>query len=86
MHLSVSSSPRVILVGTVLRAAASVLQNSVLTQQSRASNSDVAAAAWVAKHSFDSPHKWFRSFTEVLQARETSCAEEYKRTHVKIDE
>ena len=34
----------------------------------------------------DSPHKWFRSPTEVPQARETSCAEEYKWTHVKTDE
>ena len=33
VHLSVSSSPRVILVGTVVRAAASVVFNSVLTQR-----------------------------------------------------
>ena len=34
----------------------------------------------------DGPHKWFRSLTEVPQARETSCAEEYQRTREKIDE
>ena len=35
VHLSVSSSPRLILVGTVVRAAASVVFNSVLTQQKK---------------------------------------------------
>ena len=34
----------------------------------------------------DSPHKWFRSLTEVHQARETSGAEEYQRTREKVDE
>ena len=34
----------------------------------------------------DGPHKWFRSLTEVPQARETSCAEEYQRTREKIGE
>ena len=33
----------------------------------------------------DSPHKWFRSLTEVLQAQETSCAEALKGAK-KIDE
>ena len=45
----------------------------------------MAAAAWVAKHSLYSPHKQFRSLTEVLQVRKTSCAEELKGAK-KIDE
>ena len=48
VHRFVLLSPRVILVGTVLRAAASLREKSVPTLRISASISDVAAAAWVA--------------------------------------
>ena len=48
VHLSVFSSPRVILVGTVVRAAASFVYKVCIDSAHSASNSDVAAAVWVA--------------------------------------
>ena len=78
VHFSVSSSPRLILVGTVSRAAASVVRNSVLTQQLCENFRRGSRSFGLQSIARDGPHKWFRSFTEVLQARETSCAEEYK--------
>ena len=41
--------------------------------------------SWSQSIARDGHHKWFRSLTEVLQARETSCAEELKGAK-KIDE
>ena len=86
MHSFVSSSPRLILVGTVVRAAASVVYNSVSTQQTCEYIRRGSHSFGLQSIAHDRPHKWFRSFPEVLKAREMSCAEEYKRTHVKIDE
>ena len=48
VHFSVSTSPRVILVGTVVRAAASFVYKVCINSAKTASNSDVAAAVWVA--------------------------------------
>ena len=48
VHFSVSTSPRVILVGTVVRAAASFVCKVCIDSAETASNSDVAAAVWVA--------------------------------------
>ena len=48
VHLFVFSSPRVFLVGTVVRAAASFVFKVCIDSAKTASNSDVAAAVWVA--------------------------------------
>ena len=48
VHFSVSTSPRVILVGTVVRAAASFVFKVCIDSAKTASNSDVAAAVLVA--------------------------------------
>ena len=86
VHRFVLLSPRVILVGTVygqlpvcVKSLYRLCENLRVFQtwQPQLGLQDIIR---------DSPHKWFRSHTEVHQARETSGAEEYQRTHEKADE
>ena len=86
VHRFVLLSPRVILVGTVFQAAASCVKSlyrlCVFCEYLRRGSRSLGLQDTIR----NSPHKWFQSLTEVHQARETSGAQEYQRTHEKIDE
>ena len=86
VHFSVSTSPRVILVGTVVRAAASFVYKVCINSAKLRVTQTWQPQFGLQDIILDGPHKWFRSLTEVPQERETSCAEEYRRTREKIDE
>ena len=58
VHLFVFSSPRVFLVGTVVRAAASFVFKVCIDSAKTASNSDVAAAVWVAGYNPRRPSQY----------------------------